>query len=681
MTFHTTIINRMNAGVLAAAVLLCAAAGAIATPQNTRPYQELHIPELLKGTEFNLSLHSGKHSFWQGATTKTYSYNNEAFWGPTLELVQGQTVKINVANALDEPTTTHWHGLHVPAKMDGGPHQLIAAGKTWSPSFVVKNNAGTYWYHPHAHETTQKQLTYGAGGLIIIRDPKEAALNLPRNYGVDDIPLALTSRRFYKNDQFSFEGDNDKYGDFLLANGTLDARKTVPAQFIRLRILNGEIERGYNLGFRDNRTFFLITTDGGLVDKPIPLKRLQLMVGERAEILIDLTSEIPGKSLDLMAFNANHPFGYPGGEPGTSRPNGSYLNNIDFQILHLEIGARSDNPVLTLPPVLTTNTFPNAAAATVKRTINITADNPGQPFWFDNQPYIMHRADQIVRLGDTELWTINNGRIFGHSFHMHDVQFHIIARSSGQPAEYEQGWKDTVYVPRDEWVTVAAKFEDFASDTDAFMYHCHMANHEDGGLMAEFVVVKDPAAAIKFRDQQIHPVTQAMATTLEKQTGTVAPNFSYLAANGKAAGSVSSTTVPIVLTFIEKECPCSKDAAVYFNRLQKALGNTVKVVGVINSNSRAAEAWRQESGAEYALCLDPDLKLIKTMRAERSVTTVLLDGSHHVVKTWAGYSKDMLAELSKSAAQLTGTAVGSLDTTGAPGVLVSGCVFSATQGT
>jgi len=103
------------------------------------------------------------------------------FWGPTLIMNKGDAVKLNVTNNLSEATTTHWHGFHIPAIMDGGPHQLIEAGTTWSPTFEIKNNAGTYWYHPHLHEKTKEHLTYGAGGLIIIKDPIESALALPQH--------------------------------------------------------------------------------------------------------------------------------------------------------------------------------------------------------------------------------------------------------------------------------------------------------------------------------------------------------------------------------------------------------------------------------------------------------------------------------------------------------------------
>ena len=96
--------------------------------------------------------------------------------------------------------------------------------------------------------------------------------------------------------------------------------------------------------------------------------------------------------------------------------------------------------------------------------------------------------NHTVALDAVEKWTITNDRVFDHSFHIHDVQFKIVSRSDGPVADYEQGWKDTVSVPLGASVSFIAKFDDYASPTDSFMYHCHMANHEDGGVMGQFLV-------------------------------------------------------------------------------------------------------------------------------------------------------------------------------------------------
>ena len=452
---------------------------------STSTYNDLFVPPAITGTNFNLTLDKSTKQFNSGAVTATYGYNGNSFWGPTLIMNQGDDVKINVTNNLSDQTTVHWHGFHIPAIMDGGPHQIIEAGATWSPNFKIKNNAGTYWYHPHLHLKTYEQLAKGAGGFIIIKDPIESALSLPRTYGTDDIPLVLTSRRFNNDNSFNISG---AYGDYLLANGTLNAQVSLPKQYVRLRILNAEIERGYDLGLSDNRSFNIIGNDGGLLNAPITATRVKMMPGERVEILVNLGNDALGSTLDLKAYNSGQKFGFPGGEPATSGEFGSLLNNKDFTVLHIKIGASTNNAITTLPSKLANNTYWTNADVTNSRTINITGGQAGSAFTFDNNTYGFTNINQTINLNAVEKWTIVNNNVFGHSFHVHDVQFKIIARSSGAVGEHESGWKDTVYVPLGETVTVIAKFDDFADPINPFMYHCHFSNHEDGGMMGQFLV-------------------------------------------------------------------------------------------------------------------------------------------------------------------------------------------------
>jgi bilirubin oxidase len=448
-------------------------------------YNPLWIPDTLSGTTFDLTLSETTKQLVPGAASKTYGYNGADFWGPTLVMNKGDTVQMHVTNDLIDETTTHWHGFHIPAAMDGGPHQVIPPGTTWSPSFEVKNKAGMFWYHPHLHMMTKAQLLYGAGGLIIVKDPEEAALALPRTYGVDDIPLVLTSRRFQDDNQFDLAA---AYGDYLLTNGVMHARVDLPAQVVRLRILNVETERSYNLGFSDNRTFQVIGTDGGLVNAPVPVTRVKLFVGERVEILVDLSGDAVGAALDLQAFNGGQPFGFPGGEPGTTGMFGSLLNDTTFDVLHIDVAAATAGAIKTIPATLVDNTYWTDADVTNSRTLHITDMGPGTPFTFDGVGFDANVINQTVALNAVEKWTISNGMTFSHSFHIHDVQFKIVSRSSGAVADYEQGWKDVVAVPRNESVSFIARFDDFASSTDPYMYHCHMANHEDEGTMGQFLV-------------------------------------------------------------------------------------------------------------------------------------------------------------------------------------------------
>ena len=459
--------------------------GSGSNTRTDKTYNALWIPPTLTGTTFNLTLGSSTKQLKTGAVTATYGYNGNSFWGPTLIMNKGDNVQINVTNSLTDQTTVHWHGFHIPANMDGGPHQIINSGATWSPNFQVKNNAATFWYHPHLHLKTQEQLTKGAGGFIIVQDPVESALALPRTYGTDDIPLVLTSRRYNTDNSFDL---TTTYGDYMLTNGTANAEISLPKQFVRFRILNAEVERAYNLGFSDNRTFYVITNDGGLLNAPVPVTRMKLAVGERVEILVNLGSDAVGSSLDMKAFNSGQIFGFPGAEPASSGNFGSLLNNIDFSLLHINVVASNANAITSLPATLANNVYWTNADVTNSRTISITGGQAGSAFTFDNNTYGSTTINQTIKLNAVEKWTIVNNNIFGHSFHIHDVQFKIISRSSGSVAAYESGWKDTVYIPLGESVSVIAKYDDFSSGVNPYMYHCHFSNHEDGGLMGQFLV-------------------------------------------------------------------------------------------------------------------------------------------------------------------------------------------------
>lgn len=455
-------------------------------------YNTIAIPEALYGTTFNLNIHeSVKQIKPTGNQTVTGSINNETFWGPTLFINKGDLVNFNVTNNLNESTTLHWHGMHLPAVMDGGPHQIIPAGTLWQPYWTMKNNAGTYWYHPHLHSTTEAQITKGVGGLLIVKDPIESALALPRTYGTDDIPIILTSRNFDASNQFSV---GRAYGDYMLTNGTLNGQITLPKQMVRLRILNAELERGYNLGFSDNRTFYVIANDGGLLNTPISVTRLPVHVGERYEILVNLGTDAIGSSIDLKAYNSGQIFGFPGAENATAGIFGSLLNNVTFNVLHINIGAATTTttPILSVPTTLANNTYFTATDATVNRTVTISGGQPGNAFNFDSTLYNDTTINKTINVDTTEKWTVTNGNIFGHCFHIHDVQFKIISRSTGTVGAYESGWKDSFFLNINESVSFVCRFKDYADATHPFMYHCHFAQHEDSGMMGQFVVTGTP---------------------------------------------------------------------------------------------------------------------------------------------------------------------------------------------
>ena len=252
--------------------------------QNPNP---LVIPDTLSGNVINLEIAPSTVQYLSGAATATYGIN-KPYLAPTLILRKGQSVQLNVTNSLSDTSTMHWHGMHVAAMDDGGPHTPIAPGTTWSPDFTVLDEAATLWYHPHLHEHTTEQVYKGAAGMIIVHDSLEATLGLPHRYGVDDFPLIIQDKSFDSlTNAFIYEA----MGDTVMINGTLNPFLTVPAQMVRLRVLNASNQRVFNLGFPPTNIAFQIASDGGLLESPLPVTRIQIAPGERARIEGDRSPE------------------------------------------------------------------------------------------------------------------------------------------------------------------------------------------------------------------------------------------------------------------------------------------------------------------------------------------------------------------------------------------------------
>ena len=455
----------------------------------------LAIPDTLSGTNFTLDIIDTSHVFYPGFSTQTFGVN-ASYLGPTLFLNKGDSVNMMVNNNLMDTTTLHWHGLHVGPQNDGGPHIYIPPMTTWNPGFVVRNNAATYWYHPHMHMMTNMHATLGAAGLIIIRDSVEAVLNLPRTYGEDDFPLVIQSKSFDLNKEIVL---GDAYDSVMMVNGTIDAYLPVPAQVVRFRMLNASSERNYNLGLQGNLPFQQIATDGGLLDAPVPLTRLVISPGERAEILVDF-SGMNGQSIDLISFASDFPNAIYGAmQPGigagqvipgyTSNP----LNGTNFRIINFQVITQTATPVTTIPPTLTTNTPWPILSANGSKTLTFTPVNMGPtaiqgPFLINNSGFDMQVINYNIPLDNIEIWTLTNQSPIAHPFHIHDVHFYVTEINGLAPPPNLQGLKDVILVPAQQTVKFITKFEDFCDPMYPYMYHCHMLTHEDDGMMGQFLV-------------------------------------------------------------------------------------------------------------------------------------------------------------------------------------------------
>ena len=464
----------------------------------------LAIPGVIEDTNINLTLQTGTIEFFEGHTTATMGVNGSLL-GPTLIVHKGDDLNVHVTNSLGEPTTLHWHGMHVSAVNDGGPHTVIEPDETWNPQFKVMNQASTMWYHPHLDEYTDEHVSKGIAGFILIKDDEEAALDLPRTYGVDDIPLAIQTKGFDEDYQILNDFNAD---DVLMVNGTIDPIVDVPAQVIRLRLLDGSSQRVFNFGFSANKSFFQIATDGGLKEVPLELTRLRLSPGERSEILIDL-SGMEGQTINLMSYASELPNGiygatYPGMGPGMQLEgyNPNPLNGTDFTVLQLHITPQTDNPVTTIPEQLITLTPIDDSDVDEVRTLSLfgTTGGPQQlnsAFTINGVSFDLNVINITIPLDNTEIWTIQNNTPISHPIHLHNVQFRILDIDGNPPPPSAQGLKDTYLVRSGHSVMrIITKFEDFADDEVPYMYHCHMLKHEDEGMMGQFVVV-DTTTSVK----------------------------------------------------------------------------------------------------------------------------------------------------------------------------------------
>lgn len=457
---------------------------------------QLLIPDTLSGTNVELNLQNGNFNFYKGQKTATMGVNGNIL-GPTLIFNKGDFVNIRVNNHLTETTTIHWHGMHVSASNDGGPHTTIAPSETWNPRFTVMDKAATYWYHPHLHEHTNKHVSLGIAGFIIVRDKEEAALNLPKKYGVDDFPLVIQTKHFDADKQIVVPSNSD---DIPMVNATIDPFLNVPAQVVRLRLLNGSSQRVFNVGLSENLPFYQIASDGGLLSKPVKLTRLQLAPGERAEILVDFSGKT-GQSVHLMSYASELQSGiYGASSPGImlmltlNGYNPNPLNGSNFNLIEFIVSGQTNTPVLTIPSTLVSVTRLKQSDANTTRSLTITpaAMGPNQlngKFLINGLLFNMDVINFSIPLNNTEIWSITNQSAIAHPFHIHDVQFYVLDRNGVAPAEGEQGRKDVILIKPMETVRFITQFTDFANDTVPYMFHCHMLAHEDDGMMLQFEVV------------------------------------------------------------------------------------------------------------------------------------------------------------------------------------------------
>lgn len=476
-----------------------------------------------------------------------------SYLGPIIRVRTGERVRITFINDLPEsqPSIFHWHGLHLPADMDGQPHQVVPPGGRFVYEFTVTDRAGTYWFHPHPHGLIGHQVLMGLAGLFIVTDPEAQVAGLPT--GDHDLPLVIQDRSFDTQNQFittpaMMQQLMGFLGDRVLVNGQLNVQLDLATRAYRLRLLNGSNSRIYKLAWHDDTPLTVIGSDGGLLASPVKRSFVMLAPGERIELWADFRDRPIGTELTLrsLAFTgAEGGMGQMGETGGTSGNSGnSGMGNgmggrmgggmggssggmgngssggmgngmnggnapalgAALDILRVRI-ARQEPETLTLPTTLSTLNLDR-----VEDALNRNAPRPvaltlrGGQWQINGKTFEMGTvaANEIVKLNTLEVWEIINETNPGealdamgmaHPIHIHGRQFQVIGRTI-RP-ELRAGWESVQagYVDEGWKDTVLVMPGErvqllmrFRDHLGDFVYHCHNLEHEDAGMMRMYRV-------------------------------------------------------------------------------------------------------------------------------------------------------------------------------------------------
>lgn len=534
---------------------LATGGGVLATPATLRQAIGATEPDV----EIVLTATRGETPVLSGRTTPVWTYRGNvmkgaagsvqpiagSYLGPIIRVRKGQRVRLHLENGLDEASNIHWHGLHVPDDMDGHPRHTAAPGKRFVYEFEIRDRAGTYWFHPHAHGRTGRQIYFGLAGLFLISDEEEQAAKLPS--GEYDLPLILQDRSFDSENRLVFLSDERArhgtrgggmmggdmmgggmmgggmtdmmtrmmgfLGDRILVNGRPDATLSVATRPYRLRLLNASNARIFKLSWDDGSPLTVIGTDGGLLEAPVQRPYVTLTPGERLELWADFSRHAVGTELTMrsLAFAGDMAMGggmmgggmMGGGMMGMMMGNQELPNGTAFPVFKVRV-ARSEKAPATLPKRLSTIVRYRPEDAVNYRRPRVFNITMGMMEWgINGRSFEMEGVaeDEIVRLNTSEIWEFTNDASMGmmgmmaHPIHIHGLQFQILersvkpalaeARNSVAAGYVDEGWKDEVFLMPGERAKVLVTFKNYPG---LFPYHCHMLEHGDTGLMRNYLV-------------------------------------------------------------------------------------------------------------------------------------------------------------------------------------------------
>lgn len=390
-----------------------------------------------------------------GNSTRWAMTYNGVFPAPTLKAKPGDTLEITLVNKLSNPTNLHTHGLHTsPAGNGDNPLLMIEPGKSfkYSIKIPITQKSGTFWYHPHHHELSAGQVSSGLAGALIVEDALDQIPLLSKS---TERVIVLADPRIGKTSAVANTSPMDpmhgRSGPNTLVNGgLLPTYKSNGSSIERWRIINSCVSQYQTISI-PGADFWQLSSDSARLTKPTKISSITLTPGQRTEILI------------------------------SAPKSGTYTVQNEIQSLaKLNFSTKSDS-------VSTVSLLPFVPITKVdkKRTIRVEGSGMGMmggmnheaSFTFDGKTFDPNRIDQSVKFGSTEEWIISNPSSMHHPFHLHVWPFQVIDDGTGRSL---QGWHDTVNLPSGKSVKIRIPFVGIEGTT---VYHCHILDHEDAGMM------------------------------------------------------------------------------------------------------------------------------------------------------------------------------------------------------
>lgn len=456
------------AGILIGVGLGIGAAAPTAASHPSAFSRPLIIPRVLTGSNITLTAAATDVQILPGAKTRMWTYNG-LFPGPTIRRPAGQTTTVTLVNKLPIAAgelTLHNHGNHSTSENDGQPDAFLAAPAGGSVTYTYTgteaggNERGAFqWYHDHRMDVTGRNVWMGLAGMYIIDDPADPQ-TLPK--GEFDVPLLIADRSFNAKNQLAYRFDAAGVtGNHILVNGVPQPYFKVGDRKYRLRILNASNSRSYDLALSNGQSFIQIGTESGLL--PAPVRRTRILIGpaERVEVVVDFAKRLNQKIV-LQNLAAT----------------GSLRQLMQFRVTRdLTDNSSVPTKLRPLPPL-----DPTSA---VTRTFEFSRERFGGRWTINGMVFDPNRVDAQPNLDTTETWILKNKSSTNHVIHIHDVDQQLMSRNGVAPAPYEL-MKESWNLKGGETAVVKLKFTD---NVGRYVFHCHILEHEDAGMMAQFEVV------------------------------------------------------------------------------------------------------------------------------------------------------------------------------------------------